>query len=90
MIHNSNKGCSIIMYNVPEQETNDIEDRNTQEIQSIDDFITKRIKIGSLNIKLVNRMGRYIKEDKSKTMADASYIYREEFLIANIQKYIKP
>ena len=34
-----------MMYNVPEQE------RNAQEFQSIDDFITKGIKIGSLNIK---------------------------------------
>ena len=61
-----NKGCSIIMYNVPEQETKDIEERNTQEFQCVDDFITKGIKIGSLNIKHVNRMGRYVKERKDK------------------------
>ena len=55
-------------------------------IPSIDDFITKEIKIGSLNIKHVNRMGRYVKERKEKPMPIRVYI--EEFLIANIQKYI--
>ena len=84
-----NKGYSIILYNVPEQETKDIEERNTQELQSVDDFITKGIKIGSLNIKHVNRMGRYVKKKKKQTKADARCIYREEFFITNIQKYIK-
>ena len=53
------------MYNVPEQETKDIEERNTQEFQCVD-FITKGIKLGSLNIIHVNRMGRYVKERKDK------------------------
>ena len=55
-----------MMYNVPEQETKDIEERNKQEFQCVGDFITKGIKIGSLNIKHVNRMGRYVKERKDK------------------------
>ena len=52
------------MYNIPEQETKEIEERNTQEFQCVDDFITKGIKIGSLNIEHVNRMGRYVKREK--------------------------
>ena len=55
-----------MMYNIPEQENRDIDERNTQEFQCVDDFITKGIKIGSLNIKHVNRMGRYVKKRKDK------------------------
>ena len=65
-----------MMYNVPEQETKDIEERNTQEFQCVDDFITKGIKIGSLNIKHVNRMGRYVKEKSTNQGRFALHLQR--------------
>ena len=48
-----------MMYNVPEQETKDIEERNTQEFQCVDDFITKGIKIhtGFLGPHTINKNG---------------------------------
>ena len=81
-----------MMYNVPEQETNDIEERNTQEFQCVDDFKTKGIKIGSLNIKHVNRMGRYVKERKDKprpmcvTFTEKNSLLRIFRNISNLKK----
>ena len=39
------------------QDTNDIEDSNSHELQSIDDFITKWIKMGSLNFLMCQSNG---------------------------------
>ena len=79
-----NKEYSIIMYNVPEQQTNDIEYMNTPEFQSIDDFITKGIIIGGLIYKTCQSNGQLCNIKKGQSKADSLYIYREEFSIANI------
>ena len=80
------------MYNVPEQEPKDIEDRKTHEFQSIYDFIPKGVKIGSLNIKHVNRMGSNVKFKKDKprpicvTSTEKNSLLRIFRNIANLNK----
>ena len=66
------KGNNVIMYNCPELNIKNKDEKMEKELETINNFLTEGVKIGSMKIINAYRLGKYndTKTRKTKTIKD--------------------